>query len=236
MGFQEYIDHGRGRYLPSLSLDLVIIAYDQGILKCLLLKVGEKWYLPGGFIGLKESVETAVLRVLEERTALKEPHFKFLSVFGDKDRDFSEEIKGFMAEENIPWSDDLWLAKRHVTLTYYSLVNIEDLAPIPGDFDEAVAWFDFNHLPEIGMDHKAIVLTARERLREDIQREHLTYNLLPPEFTMPELHQLHETILDLKLDRSRFQKKMIASGRFERLEKRKSERRGSNPYQYRLKK
>ena len=235
MKWENVLEYTAEGFLPNLSLDLVIIGFKEGQLKCLLLQVGHKWVLPGGHIKIDESVDTAVHRVLMERTALEKPHFKFLSVFGDKNRSFSEEFKGFFEEKGIPWHENLWLAQRFVTLAYYSLVDIDQLHPKPGEFDEAVDWFNFDDLPDIGLDHESIMVKARNRLKEDIQREQLTYNLLPPEFTMPQLHRLHETILSEKLDRSRFQKKMLATGQFERLPKIKKESPGSNPYQYRLK-
>ena len=141
----------------------------------------------------------------------------------------------FFKEKNLPWDENHWLAQRFVTLAYYSLVDIDQMNPKPGAFDEAVAWFDFDDLPNMGLDHESIISEARNRLKEDIQKEQLTYNLLPPEFTMPQLHQLHETIRSEKVDRSRFQKRMLATGQFERLPKLKKETPGSNPYLYRLK-
>ena len=47
--------------------------------------------------------------------------------------------------------------------------------------------------------------------------------------------QLHQAILEEPLDRSRFQKKMLATGLFERLPKRQKDSPGRNPYQYRVK-
>ena len=85
------------------------------------------------------------------------------------------------------------------------------------------------------MDHKDIVLTARKQLRKDIRQEHTTYNLLPEVFTMPDLYQLHQAILGEKIDRSRFQKTMLATGLFERLPKLEKKSPGRNPYQYRIK-
>ena len=85
------------------------------------------------------------------------------------------------------------------------------------------------------LDHRAILDKARSRLKEDCKQIPVSYNLLSEEFTMPELHRLHQTILEEKLDRSRFQKKMLATDMFERLPKFKTESRGSNPYKYRLK-
>lgn len=236
MKLEKIIHEGSKYFLPNLSVDLVIIGFKDGILKCLLLKIGQKWVLPGGHIRVDESVDAAVVRNLKERTSLEKPHFKFLRVFGDQNRNFAKEFKEFFDQEGLSWNKDHWLAQRFVTLAYYSLVDMDNMTPKPGEFDEAVAWFDFEQLPEIALDHEDIILEARKRLKEDIQREQLTYNLLPTEFTMPELHKLHETILSEKLDRSRFQKKMLATGTFERLSKKKSETPGSNPYQYRLKK
>ncbi len=232
---EKILEYGKQNFLPNLSLDLVIIGYEDGKLKCLLLNVADVWVLPGGYIKIDESVDTAVHRVLRERTALEKPHFKFLSVFGDKNRNFSEEFQTYFEQQGLPWNEDHWIAQRFVTLAYYSLVDMAQLHPEPGEFDDAVAWFDFDQLPHIGLDHDSIISKARNRLKEDITKEQLTYNLLPPEFTMPQLHQLHETILSERVDRSRFQKKMLATGQFERLPKLKKETPGSNPYQYRLK-
>jgi ADP-ribose pyrophosphatase YjhB (NUDIX family) len=235
MELQKILEHGERYFLSNLSIDLVIIGYKNGKLKCLLLKLGNKWVLPGGYIKIKESTDDAVTRILEERTRLKNPHFKFLDVFGNKDRKFTEEFKAFFDKKKLPWREDYWINNRFVTMAYYSLVAIDDTDSKPGDFDEAAHWFSFDNLPDIGLDHGAILDTARTRLKEDIQREQLTYNLMPNEFTMPQLHSLHQTILMKSLDRSRFQKKILASGMFKRLPKVKKETPGSNPYQYSLK-
>ena len=235
MDIQDLLDHGAEYFLPNLSIDLVIIGYEEGTLKCLLLQLDDKWALPGGYIGKEEAVDDAVVRILKERTGLEDPHFKFLDVFGGPQRSFSEEFRQYFQKKSLPWREDYWINRRFVTLAYYSLVDIATTHPVPGVFDEAAEWFSFDNLPQFWMDHGTIIDAARKRLKEDVQREHLTYNLLPQEFTMPELHQLHQTILQETLDRSRFQKKMLATGLFERLPKLKKETPGSNPYQYRLK-
>ncbi|RNC92730.1 MAG: NUDIX hydrolase [Allomuricauda sp.] len=235
MEIRKILENGTEYFLPNLSIDLVIIGYLSGVLKCLLLKLGQKWALPGGYIKKEESIDSAVHRILKERTNLENPHFKFLSVFGASNRRFDQEFKQYFDKNGLPWRDDYWINDRFVTLAHYSLVDIDNTNPVPGEFDEAAEWFSFNELPELWLDHQDIVQTARNRLKEDSKSELLTYNLLPEAFTMPELHRLHQAILEEKLDRSRFQKKMLATGQFERLPKLKKESPGSNPYQYRLK-
>ena len=81
MDIKEFLENGSKSFLPNLSIDLVIIGYEAHKLKCLLLQIGDKWLLPGGYVRVDESVDESVNRVLKERTALEDPHFKFLSVF-----------------------------------------------------------------------------------------------------------------------------------------------------------
>lgn len=235
MELKEFYEKGKDLFLPNLSVDMVIIGYEDSSLKCLLLRIGDKWLLPGGYILRTESVDEATVRILKERTGLTNPHFKFLSVFGGSNRKFTEEWEHFFKENGLPWEENGWVNDRFVTLAHYSLVDIDQTKPVLGSVDEAFAWFNMDELPDMWMDHKEIVLTAKNRLRNDVQQEHLTYNLLPEEFTMPQLHQLHQTILGEDLDRSRFQKKMLASGIFERLPKLKKDTPGRNPYRYRIK-
>lgn len=235
MELKELLEQGDQYFLPNLSIDHVIIGYQDNELKCLLLKLGEKWLLPGGYIRIEESVDQAAARILMERTHLDRPHLKFLSVFGRPERRFTNEFKEYFVKNGLPWKDDYWINNRFVTLAFYSLVDIHKIQPEPGEFVDAVQWFPMSELPELWLDHKAIVIAARDKLKEDIKNEQITYNLLPGDFTMPQLHQLHQTILEEKLDRSRFQKKMLASGIFERLPQLKKESPGRNPYQYRLK-
>ena len=232
MDFGEFLENGSAHFVPNLTIDLVVIGYEGDRLKCLLLQIGEKWLLPGGYIGRKESVETAAARILRERTGLEEPHLEFLSIFGNRDRQFRDEFKEFTTQSGLPWREDYWINERFISLAYYSLVNIRDIKPIPGALDQAAAWFAFEDLPEMWMDHKAIALAGQRRLKNDSRERIISHKLLPSPFTMPELHRLHQVILGEKIDRSRFQKKMLSSGAFNRLPKRQKDTPGRNPYQY----
>ena len=236
MDAKKILEKGAEMFLPNLSIDLVIVGYDGDGLKCLLLRVGEKWVLPGGYVKRDESVESAMRRTLKERTSLENPFYKFLAVFGNKERHFGQEFKSSFAANGIPWDESYWINDRFVTLSYYSLVNMDETHPSISGFDEEFGWFSFKSLPPMWMDHKEIVLTARKQLKKDIDFDLLTPNLLPPQFTMPQLHRLHEAIRGETLDRSRFQKRMLATGQLERLSKLKKDTRGSNPYQYKVKK
>ena len=146
MNYTEYLGKGRDVFLENLSIDLVIIGYQNKRLKCLMLQFGEKWLLPGGFIKKEESIETAVYRILKERTGLQEPHLKFLSVFGNKDREFSDEFEQFFISRNLEWDENYWFNNRFVTLAYYSLVDIEKTHPAIHEVFDSFEWFDFEDL------------------------------------------------------------------------------------------
>lgn len=224
-------------FIAQLSVDTVIVGYENGQLKCLLLRLGEKWMLPGGYIGQQEDVVEATHRILESRTGLKDQHIKFLQIFGAPDRNFEHEWENFVdnIEDSKVEIDDLsWFTKRFITLAYYALVDIAKTQPRISTLDDEWQWFDLAELPEMWMDHKKIARAAHERLKSDIKHEVVSYKLLPSRFTMPELHQLHQVILGENIDRSRFQKKMLSSGFFKRLPKLQKEAPGRKPYQYKV--
>ncbi len=235
MDVSDFLHNGHKSYLPNLSLDHVILGYEEGQLKCLLLQTNERWNLPGGLIKRTESVEEAVDRVLQERTGLSHGHREFLSVFGKQDRSFAQQWKQMLESYKLEWKPEFWINDRFVTLGYYSLVNIRDVEPVKGEYNQDIAWFSLQDLPEMWMDHKDIALFAHEKLKRDIKEQMASHYLLNSEFTMPELHQLHQTILEQELDRSRFQKKMLSSGKFERLPQKKTDKPGRSPFQYRAK-
>ena len=211
------------------------MGYEKGSIKCLLLRVADQLALPGGFIKRNESVEDASTRILSERIGMSRTHSNFLAVFGHEDRQFQAQWRKLLADMQLPWEDDYWINERFVTLAHYALVNMADSEVRPGEFVDEIAWIDFNELPRMWVDHRSIALAARERLKEDVKKDQISYKLLPEPFTMPELHRLHQAILEKKLDRSRFQKNMLSTGRFERLQQIVRETPGRNPFQYREK-
>jgi len=236
MSIKEYLNQAPQQFIPQLSVDIATIGYQDGLLKCLLLNFKDKWMLPGGFVFQTESVEDAAYRVLSERSGITNAHLQFLQVFGDKERNFYSEYEKYFQAEELETATYKWFNHRFVTLSYYALIDIEKSEPKVGPMDSAWGWFSIDDLPSMMMDHQDIVMSARERLQRDIKSEVISYNLLTEEFTMPELHQLHQVILGEPIDRSRFQKKMLSSGRFERLPQAQKERPGRNPYLYRIKK
>ncbi|MEP7107926.1 MAG: hypothetical protein ABI760_08085 [Ferruginibacter sp.] len=67
-------------------------------------------------------------------------------------------------------------------------------------------WYDIHNIPPLAIDHEDMVRDVQKNLQLQIHNEPIGYNLLPQNFTLPELQTLYEVILDKKLDQRNFTK------------------------------
>ena len=231
MKLKEFFENGDKYFLPNLSIDIVVMGYD-GQLKCLLMKNNNRWNIPGGYIGKSESINEASNRILNNLTGLQVDNLKLLSLFGDANRNFGDQFRVLAEENGIKWDPNCWLNSRFVSIIKYVLVNIEEVIVKGNDFYDEINWIAIDDLVDMNLDHQEIINTTLSQLRIEISDGRTCHEMLPNQFTMPDLHQLHQVILQKKIDRSRFQKKMIANGKFLRLPKTKTDSPGRNPFLY----
>lgn len=203
----DYTNEARKKWLNHISIDCVVFGFHEGQLKVLLLKVKdeEKWYLPGGFVQITETLDNAANRILKERTSLDQIFLRQFHVFGDpqRSRPHNEMYKGKVNDE------DNWFSNRFISIGYYALVDFHNTVPVPDLHAELCSWSSLNELPELNLDHQQILDNALDALRLQLNYQPIGYNLMPHQFTMPELQKLYETILDKKLDRRNFQRKIL---------------------------
>lgn len=224
------------RFLRGLSVDCVIFGFHDNRLRVLLLKVKhiDRWALPGGFILNKESVDDAAVRVLKERTGLGDIYLQQFHCFGKPDRSDASLHRAILKKSGMKQKSDGFLSGRFVTIGYYALVEYSTVNPVPDEFSESCDWYDIHDLPRLMMDHLDILNRALDTLRIHLLNHPVGYNLLPPRFTMPELQALYETILDRRLDRRNFQRKMLSAGFLKRLSERKTGVAHKAPYYYKF--
>lgn len=199
---------------PGLSVDCVIFGFHDTELKVLLLKLKgqELWALPGGFVKKEEDVDEAVVRVLRERTGMEDIYLRQFYFFGNLERNIQGHTDNLIDHGSIPAGWRKWFDQRFVTVGYYALVEYSKVkAPQPDLFSESCAWCPLNDLPELMLDHRNILDRAHITLRQHLNYEPIGLNLLPTQFTMPELQALYETLLGRPLDRRNFQRKMLAN-------------------------
>lgn len=233
---EEMLAERHREYLPHLSIDCVIFGFHDGELKVLLLKwkhVGG-WSLPGGYIGLTESLDAAAQRVLAERTGLREVYLQQFGAFGGLERGERATISSFLEGFGMQVPENFSFASRVVTIGYVALVDFEKATPTPDVFAEDCRWWDFKGRPRLLFDHDQIVVKALETLRQQLDYQPLGPNLLPDKFTMPELQRLYETVLGRELDRRNFQRKVQDLGLVVRLAERRTGGAHRAPYLYRF--
>lgn len=175
---------------PSVTTDCVIFGFDGTKLRVLLVQRGiepykGRWAMPGGFMKMDESAEEGALRELQEETGLNAAYIKQFHTFTAPSRDPRERV---------------------ITIAYYALVKMQE---VKGADDAADArWFALDEVPSLAFDHDLILRTALSELRKQIHFEPVGFELLPEKFTIKELQNLYEAILDINFDRRNFYNKM----------------------------
>lgn len=224
-------------YLPGLALDLVIFGFHQHQLKILLLEYEntELFALPAGFIKKEENLNDAARRSLGERTGLPDIYLEQFYTFGDRNRHDPAPLKAILVAKGFAPADNHWLLARFVSVGYYALVDFTKAIPNPDLLSDRCAWYDLVNLPPLMLDHREMVRKALETLRVNLDRKLIGFNLLPDTFTMGDLQDLYETILDEKLNRSSFQRKMLGLNILERVDKKWTGGAHKAPYLYRFK-
>jgi 8-oxo-dGTP diphosphatase len=232
---QEANAHGDG-YLPGLAIDAVIFGFHDNQLKVLLLtyKNTGLFALPGGFVHDTEDVNEAARRVLFDRTGLTNIFLDQFYVFGDKSRHDTAPLKAIMAVRGVTPPDDHWLLKRFVSVGYYALVDFTKAIPTPDSISDSCDWFGLDNLPELMQDHNLIIKKALETLQANLDQKLIGFNLLTDDFTMGDLQSLYETILNKKLIRAAFQRKILGLGILERTAKKWTGGAHKAPYLYRF--
>ncbi len=181
----------------GISVDCVIFGFDENELKVLLIKSDlekfrDKWSLLGDLVNNHEDLREAAYRILKERTGLNDVYLEQVKAFGEANRH---------------------PAARVVTIAYCSLINIQHHQL--KIHDNELHWHKVSTLKEMAFDHRKILSLCYEWLQKRIQEHPLGFSLLPKTFSLRELQNLYEAILDVKLDRRNFRKKFFTMGLLE---------------------
>ncbi len=179
---------------PAVTVDVVIFTIRNDDLKVLLIKralepfVG-RWALPGGFVEIDESLVDAAKRELREETGVAAAYLEQLYTFGAPKRDPRERV---------------------ISVAYYALMPSDALEIKAASDAEGVGWFGIGELPELAFDHSEILGMALTRLSAKLEYSTIAFQLMPDEFTMPELRHLYELITREEIDARNFSKRILA--------------------------
>lgn len=176
----------------ALSVDCVIFGFDENKLKVLLIRSDLKkylgqWSLLGDLVRPDEDLDDAAYRILKQRTGLKDVYLEQVHTFGKVSRHPGGRV---------------------ISVAYCSLINIQHHKL--RILDNELHWHDVEDVADLAFDHKQIFDTSYCRLQKRVQEHPLGLSLLPSKFSLRELQNLYEAILNVKMDRRNFRKKFFA--------------------------
>jgi 8-oxo-dGTP diphosphatase len=178
---------------PSVTVDVVIFTLLERELNVLLVQRKRwpyegYWAIPGGFINMDESLDSAARRELEEETGVRDVYLEQLYTFGNPRRDPRTRV---------------------ISVAYFALVSSDTQSIRSSDESTEVRWFPIRRLPgQLAFDHEAILASAMDRLRSKLEYTTLAFQLLPEVFSILELKHIYEQILGEELDKGNFYRKI----------------------------
>lgn len=189
--------------LPYTTVDIVIFTVRDAVLEVLLVKrpadsaepYPGRWALPGGFvnIAIDADLHACARRKLLDKTGVVSPYLEQLGSWGSRDRD----PRGWSA-----------------THVYFALIPGAELELRHGANAADVGWLPVDKAmkSKLAFDHGDLLAAAVERLRSKVEYTSLPAFLLKEPFTLPQLQQVYEVVLDRPVDKSGFRTRMMAAG------------------------
>lgn len=179
---------------PSVTVDLLIFTIQEGELKILLVEREEPPFqgrlsLPGTFVGMEETLDEAVIRCLQTKVGKGQLYFEQLYTWGDVKRDPRMRIISVSYLALVP----IHVLEGVQAAGGFRLYSVEKL------MDEAVT---------LAFDHKTIIRYGRERIKNKVEYTSIAFQFLPERFTLPQLQTVYEILLDKKLYKANFRKKI----------------------------
>lgn len=176
---------------PSVTVDILIFSKNaQNQLSVLLTKRKEEPFkgmlaLPGGFIGIKESLEECVDRVLKTKLNLEGLKTEQLYTFGNLNRDPRTRV---------------------ISVAYFCLLPNQDVIKE----SETLLWVPLNwlKLADLAFDHKDIIEVGKERIKGKLDYTLIAFDMVKDKnrFTIYELQKIFECIQEKKLDTPNFRR------------------------------
>ncbi len=152
----------------------------------------DRWALPGGPLTQRESLQDAAARNLQETTGLAPQYLEQLYAFGGLHRSPSQRV---------------------VSIAYWALV--QPTVAALAEESTNVKWFRADQLEQLAFDHNEIVNYALWRLRNKMTYGTIAYHLLGEKFTLAQVREVYEAVLDRTLDPANFRRQLTADRQIE---------------------
>lgn len=176
-----------------------------------------KWCLPGGFLNPKtETLAECAKNVLKRETNLSNIYLEQLYTYDGIDRDPRTRVVSTsyialvdknrltdMINKNASWFDVVLLEEKNniVDITLDNGTETIHLAIKKELREKTTDRYRFVEAKneDIAFDHALVILAGIERLRNKLNYTDIVFNMMPEYFTLGELQQVYEVILNKKL-------------------------------------
>ena len=184
----------------TLETLINIFTVEKGKLKVLLVRKKEEpykgyWVLPNKIISSNETLEDGIQNILEEQIGTSTMYIEQDYTFSNIERNPNERI---------------------IATSYMGIIDSKTYEIRKENTKEIEKeWFPIDEIPKMAYDHKEIVEKAIEKLKTKLVNSNILKSLFPSDFSLPELQNIYESIMNTKLDRRNFRKKFINLGLIE---------------------
>ena len=171
-----------------------IFTIDKGNVKVLLIKRKNDpykgyWGLVGGALYNNETLDLAMNREIKEKTGINNINIYKANIFDALDRSPIFRM----------------LCISYIGIIDSKKVNIKKIT----EKTEDACWFDIKDVPNLAYDGDEVLSKNLETLKNMIVKTNVLKNFYSGTFTIQELQKTYEIILDKKLDRRNFRKKIL---------------------------
>lgn len=185
---------GLKNYQLIMETLIGVFTIEHGDIKILLVRKTNEpykgyWMLPGEFLLNDETLEDNVTSVVIDKLGIPNLYVEQSHTFSDISRNPEQRI---------------------VATSYIGLINNITLKLKQQPTDLELAWFSIFQIPKVAYDHDKIIEKLINCFKEKMKNIDMIKILFPSDFTLPELQKIYEIVLDKKLDRRNFRKKMIS--------------------------
>lgn len=182
-------------YINQIEVVTNIFTVENGKIKVLLFRKIEEpfrgyWMLPSNLLMTSETIEECASDTIYQFVGLRDLYLKQSKIFSKIDR--------------LPGA-------RILANSLICLVDFDTIMYNQNKKESSEsAWFDINEIPKMIYDHGTILESAVNDLRSLLVNDYDMIKMLyPKDFTLPELQLTYEHLLNKKLDRRNFRKKLI---------------------------
>ncbi len=185
------------------------------------------WALPGGFLNPNETIEQCALREVEEETAVKPAALMSVGLFSEPGRDprgwiISNAFVSIISEEKVHWqsgddaADARWFdiqferenGDEVLSLTNGDISLRAVLTEVSSNFGKTA--YAIKDSGGLAFDHARIIATALSALRDGAREFDYIFDFLPETFTLTQLQNVQETIMNISVLPANFRRKVAA--------------------------